>query len=219
MIKIELIGIPGSGKSTIREIFAEYLKAQNISHKIMREKNNFNKIKKTYHFLIFIFKYFTFTLYLIKELLKTNNRLILFQRFSKNFYFYEIEHFKPVTIFDAGFVHMGVEIAINSVCDKNLKRTKLIEYCHKTLKPDLIFHVRTDWKIAKERMLKRNTHVFLKKLTDEEISNYYKQYTEYFEIIVNEMKKSNVKIIEITNNEDLSSLEKKLKLYFNKIIH
>lgn len=219
MKKIELIGSSGSGKSTARRIFSNYLKTQTISCKIMTRENNYHKSKKIFCLLVFILKNLDLTLYILNIISKAEKKTMLLNRFLKNFYFNEIEPHKSLAIFDAGFLHMGAEIIINLNLDENLKKKKLIEYCNKTLKPDLIFYIKTDWKIAKKRMLKRKGHMFLKRLDEYEVDKYYKQYTEYFEIITREMKKNNIEVIEITNNSDLFSLEENLSLYFNKIVH
>lgn len=218
MKRIELVGMPGCGKSTIREILANNLKIQNISYKIMPRNNNIRRIKKLYYLLIFILKNLTFAFYTFKEILKTKNKQLLFQRFISIFYFYEIKQNKSITIFDEGFVHIGVETAISYNFDENLKEKMLIEYSNKILKPDYVFYIKADWKIAKERMLKRKKYMYLKDLPDDEINKYYKQYIKYFEIIIEEMKKNNIQVVEITNNSNLSVLKKNFVEHFNDIL-
>jgi thymidylate kinase len=217
MKKIEFAGLSGSGKTTVMKMLEEHLQSQHVLFEKGDAAIKISNKKKINNILIFSIKNFKLTCFVLKEILKRNDKIFLLKRFFRIFYSQEYIRDKDFILFDEGFIYLGYYFQINFNNQNCLSEKKLEKYINKIPRPDYLIYVKTNVQTAMKRMMERGIIHSLVNHNDEQIKNYYFNSFMYFEAAAEELEKRGVKVIRICNDNDHSNLKEQLNKIFMDI--
>jgi thymidylate kinase len=210
-IIIEMIGMPGSGKSYIQNYFLKKLKKYEIKKKdFYKEK----KFKKIVNFILFILRYPIFTyknfFYIYFKLNNKKTKLLRYflneasLRISNK---YSNKH--KIIINDEGFFYRSLEYFKLSENNQDLSN-----YLNNIPEIDILIFVNTLKKNCLRRVSKRKNHNFKYDENEKKIFNEKTKLIQYIINFVQESKK--VKIIRLDNNKlNIKSINKIVKIIRN----
>ena len=199
---IELLGMPGAGKTTLAQRIED-----STDFKIIRIKNKKELLKYN---LIYLIKHpikFIVTLYYI--ITNSDSWKMFYYKFTNLFLHHNAKYQKALS-HEKAIIDQGYFQNFLAVFEKLLSSREMFRYLGNLLYPDILFFVDVDDDVAKKRLLNR-PHRVRGNFDPEYVNNWKKIVSSNAQLLKNQLSQVKIKSFIINGNKTTDEITKELE--------